>query len=279
MRLDLLFQTECHWLPAARNLLFHSFLHQIAVWAFQSWSLEMAGTIRIGTSGWNYSHWRGRFYDKGLPQDRWLARYAEEFETVEINNTFYQQPDPGSFRDWHDQVPGGFLFSVKAHRFITHMKKLKDPEDPLRRFFKSIAPLKKHLGPLLYQLPPHWKKNVARLDEFAEHLPARKIHVIEFRDADWLAEDVFETLQTHQISLCIHDLLPDHPRRLTGAIAYLRFHGTTGKYHGRYGKRALKRWCGWIREAAAKRDVYVYFNNDTEGHAIEDARTLKELLA
>jgi uncharacterized protein YecE (DUF72 family) len=239
----------------------------------------MAGRIRIGTSGWSYLHWRDCFYSPDLPPDQWLPRYAREFDTVEINNTFYQQPKPNSFREWHDQVPDGFIFSVKAHRFITHMKKLKDAEDPLRRFFKNIAPLKEHLGPLLYQLPPRWKKNVTRLNEFAQQLPRRKTHVIEFRGADWLTEDVFATLRAHHVSLCIHDLLADHPRQLTGKVAYLRFHGATGKYAGRYGRQALKRWRGWIRDVAAERDVYVYFNNDQHGHAIEDARALKELLS
>ena len=238
----------------------------------------MSGTIRIGTSGWHYNHWRGKFYPDDLPQDRWLAHYAESFDTVEINNSFYQLPGDDTMDAWRDQAPAGFLFAVKASRYLTHMRKLNEPEEPLEKFLKCARRLKRRLGPLLYQLPPRWKKNLERLRAFAEKLPEDRTHVIEFRDRDWLADDTYELLDEFGIALCVHDMLPRHPRRLTGPIAYVRFHGTGRKYGGSYSPSRLQPWAEWISEAAQQCDVYVYFNNDADGHAVRNAQTLKELL-
>ena len=157
------------------------------------------GEIRVGCSGWQYGHWRGGFYPADLPQSRWLEHYASVFDTVEVNNTFYRLPEASTFAAWRDRTPPGFLFSVKASRFLTHMKKLKDPEEPLSRFFERASALERRLGPVLYQLPPRWPKNLERLELFLTALPAGRTHVVEFRDPSWYAEDVFAAVKkVHQ---------------------------------------------------------------------------------
>jgi uncharacterized protein YecE (DUF72 family) len=234
---------------------------------------------RIGTSGWNYKHWRGRFYPADLPQSRWFEYYAAIFDTVEINNTFYQQCTPETFDRWRKQAADDFIYCVKCNRYLTHNLKLTNAEDPLKRFFTRVRRLRANLGPLLYQLPPRWKKNVARLQEFCRLLPKKFTHVIEFREAEWLSDDVFEVLAEHKVCLCIHDLLPDHPRLVTGPTAYVRFHGTTGKYQGRYGRTQLRPWARWIQKTADEgHDVYAFFNNDAEAFAIADAKLLRKLV-
>ena len=194
----------------------------------------MAGSIRIGTSGWNYKHWRERFYPRTLPVKRWFEYYAQVFDTVEINNTFYRWPKPEEFEAWRDQAPAGFLYAVKANRLITHMKKLTAPEEPLERLYSRAMLLGRHLGPVLFQLPPRWRCNVERLREFAAQLRKDVTHVIEFRVEGWLCDEVFEVLEKSRLAMCIHDLLANHPQRITARTVYLRFHGSTGKYQGSY---------------------------------------------
>jgi uncharacterized protein YecE (DUF72 family) len=235
--------------------------------------------IRIGTSGWNYNHWRERFYPPGLPSAQWLAHFQTVFDTVELNNSFYHLPEIRTFDKWRDEVPADFLFSVKANRFLTHVKKLKDTGLALRKFLGRARHLQTKLGPILYQLPPRWNPNLERLDEFCARLPKDLIHVIEFRQRDWLNDQVYEILRRHAVNLCVHDLLPDHPRVITGSAVYIRFHGVGAKYGGNYGRTELEAWAGWMREQAAKgRSIFAYFNNDLEGHAIMNAKQLKELL-
>lgn len=241
----------------------------------------MAGRapIRIGTSGWIYEHWRGRFYPESLPVARWFEHYARHFDTVEINNTFYGLPDEGSFDAWQQQAPRGFMYAVKASRFLTHMKKLKDPAEPLARLLGRARRLAAHLGPVLYQLPPHWRPDEGRLRAFCAALPRDLVHVMEFRERAWLQPRILAVLAEHRVALCIHDLLPDHPRELTAPTAYVRFHGTSGHYRGRYTRRELGGWARWMSEAAAAgHAVFAYFNNDAEAHAIADARTLRSIL-
>lgn len=239
----------------------------------------MPGQIRIGTSGWNYEHWRGRFYPADLPRSRWFQHYSREFDTVEINNTFYHQPNDETFDHWRNEAPGGFLYAVKANRYLTHMKKLKDPRDPLERFLRGARRLRDRLGPILYQLPPHWKRNLERLESFAQVLPAELTHVIEFRERDWLADETYELLSGHNICLCVHDMLPRHPRRVTGPVVYVRFHGAGRQYGGKYRPSRLRRWGEWIVEQARQRDVFVYFNNDEDAYAIRNARELRDICA
>jgi uncharacterized protein YecE (DUF72 family) len=198
---------------------------------------------------------------------------------VEINNTFYHQPKDNTYDHWRDQAPKGFLYAIKANRYITHLKRLNDPEEPLERFFSGVCRLKEHLGPILFQLPPNWNPNLERLEQFFECLPQERQHVVEFRNRDWLREETYELMKSYGISLCVHDMLHRHPRRLTGPILYLRFHGSGRIYGGRYRQRSLVSWAEWIREAARDHDVFAYFNNDEEGHAVEDAQRLREMLS
>ena len=235
--------------------------------------------IRIGTSGWVYNHWRGIFYPKNLPQPDWFAYYAREFDTVEINNSFYRLPSADTFDAWRKQAPAGFLYTVKASRYLTHMKKLMDPEEPLQKFFERVSRLRKTLGPILYQLPPNWQVNLPRLEHFLSVLPRQYLHVIEFRDPSWLTEEVFQRMERYRVAHCIHDMFPlKIPARVTAPTVYLRFHGSL-THGGDYPPAVLKAWArrlaDWHNE---KLDVFVYFNNDIEGYAVKDAKILKQLL-
>ena len=234
--------------------------------------------IRIGTSGWIYSHWRGDFYPRELPVNRWFEHYQSHFDTVEINNTFYRLPPASTFDSWRRQVRGNFLYAVKANRFLTHMKKLKDPAEPLERLFTHVRRLRKHLGPILYQLPPRWLPDGERLESFFRSLPKNLTHVMEFRDERCLTDDIRSLLARYSVGLCIHDILRPHPQWLTSSAAYLRFHGVG--YGGTYRRDYLRRWADWIvRTSSAGHDVYAYFNNDIGGHAVRNALTLRELVA
>jgi len=238
----------------------------------------MPGCIRIGTSGWNYDHWREAFYPRDLSTGKWFDFYSRRFETVEINNTFYHQPDDATYDHWRDQAPRGFRYAVKANRYITHMKKLKDPREPLERFYAGARRLKSFLGPVLFQLPPHWGKNLDRLETFCSSLSGDLLHAMEFRERDWLDDDVYQLLNRYGVCLCVHDMLPRHPRRVTGGAVYVRFHGASEPYGGRYGKSRLRAWSRWLKDVADERDVYAYFNNDAEAAAVRDAETLRELM-
>jgi len=237
--------------------------------------------IRIGTSGWHYDHWVGRFYPENLPKDKWLEHYAGNFDTVEINNTFYHLPKPQTFQKWHETAPKGFLYAVKANRYITHIKKLKDTAEELKRFFDAVSLLKDNLGPILYQLPPSLHKELTRLEAFLRLLPKKPFATVEFRHESWYVEDTFELFDRFGVGLCIHDLSgQESPKVVTGSIVYVRFHGTTGKYSGSYSKAQLSSWAKWLKEQGAKvGSIYVYFNNDTEGHAVRNAKTLIDELA
>jgi uncharacterized protein YecE (DUF72 family) len=240
----------------------------------------MTSTVRIGCSGWQYRHWRGDFYPAALPASRWLEFYASHFDTVEINNSFYRLPEPTVFTLWRRRVPPGFIYAVKASRFLTHMKKLKDPEEPLDRFFSRARQLGPKLGPVLYQLPPRWPVNVDRLANFLKHLPRRRRHAIEFRDPSWYSDDVFALLERAGVALCLHDMKGSTPERVAiGPFVYLRFHGTT-RYGGRYDDETLESWAEWLApRVAAGVPVYAYFNNDVGGHAPRDAARLREAIA
>ena len=235
--------------------------------------------IHVGCSGWVYKHWRGILYPEGLPQRLWFQRYAEEFDTVEINNSFYHLPKPEAFDKWRKQAPEGFCYAVKANRFITQAKKLKDPDEPVERFLKPTRRLKEHLGPILFQLPPSMKINVERLESFLNILPNDVTSVFEFREKSWYTEDVLALLDRNGAGFVAHDMKGlVSPRWASGKAAYVRFHGAGGKYWGRYSDEALLEWTDWIIEQSRVRSVWCYFNNDIHGHAIEDARTLKSML-
>jgi uncharacterized protein YecE (DUF72 family) len=238
------------------------------------------GRARVGCSGWEYKHWRGDFYPVDLPKARWFAHYAERFDTVEINNTFYRLPEEKTFAAWGGRAPDGFLFAVKASRFLTHMKKLKHPEEPLDRLFSRMRALGPHLGPVLYQLPPGWKVNVDRFRVFLETLPRGARHVVEFRDPSWYDREVCRLLERHGVALCLHDMPGSAPaRERVGPFVYVRFHGASSKYGGGYSDDRLRRWADWLNEQRnARCDVYAYFNNDVGGHAPRDAVTLRRAL-
>jgi len=236
--------------------------------------------IRIGTSGWHYNHWTEVFYPASLPKSKWFEHYAGHFDTVEINNTFYHLPKQQTFELWHRQAPENFVYTVKANRYITHIKRLKEPTEPLERFFAGANLLKEKLGPILYQLPPSFHKDLDRLRTFLEALPRERLAVFEFRHKSWFSEDTYELLDEFKASFCIHDMPGMKvPRVITGSVIYLRFHGTTGRYSGNYTKAALKKWADWVKKhTAAVRSIYAYFNNDVAGYAVFNAKQLRELL-
>lgn len=239
-----------------------------------------AGAVRIGCSGWQYRHWRGLFYPAGLRAASWFEHYASIFDTVEINNTFYRLPEREVFAAWRRRAPAGFLFAVKASRFLTHMKKLKDPEEPLDRFFTRVRALGRNLGPVLYQLPPGWKLDLARLEHFLHALPRGVRHVMEFRDPSWYHPDVERLLARHRVARCLHDMPKSTTARVrVGPLVYVRFHGASGTYSGSYPDARLRDWAGWLRaERDAGADVFAYFNNDVGGHAPRNALTLRRMM-
>ena len=234
----------------------------------------------MGCSGWEYKHWRGDFYPLDVPKTRWFDHYAARFDTVEINNTFYRLPEQSTFAAWAARAPSGFTFAIKASRFLTHMKKLKDPEEPLDRLFSRMRPLRKHLGPVLYQLPPGWKLDRERLEHFLQVLPKGIRHVLEFRDPSWYTDDVKAMLARHGVSLCLHDMRGSATgRERVGPVVYVRFHGASGHYSGGYADDRLREWAGWLNaQRADGADVFAYFNNDVGGNAVRDARELLALL-
>jgi uncharacterized protein YecE (DUF72 family) len=227
-----------------------------------------------------YKHWRGIFYPETLPQKRWFERYAEEFDTVEINASFYRLPLASTFEGWRDKAPRGFHYAVKVNRFITHMKKLLHCEAEVDRFIALARPLGEKLGPLLYQLPPNLHKNIERLEAFLTRLPKDLEQVVEFRHKSWYDEDVLRVLDAHRVGFVAHDMKGlVSPRWASGRTAYVRFHGGKGRYWGRYSDEALLEWTDWcLEQARGGRRVWCYFNNDMHGHAIEDARTLKSMV-
>jgi uncharacterized protein YecE (DUF72 family) len=234
--------------------------------------------IRVGTSGYQYRHWRNVLYPEGLSQRDWLPFYARFFDTVELNATFYRLPSEDAAARWRDIVPRGFAFAVKGSRYLTHMKRLLDAGDGIRRFYAPVSRLAEKLGPTLWQLPPQLRPDPDRLDRFLARVPDGR-HAVEVRDPGWYSEETCAVLDRHGAAFCEHDHLTERPPRLTGGWRYLRFHGTTGRYSGRYGEEGLRPVAedllDWKRR---RRDAYVYFNNDLGGHAVRDAATLLRLV-
>ena len=244
--------------------------------------------LRVGCSGWNYKSWKGRFYPADLPASRWLQHYLTVFDTVEVNNTFYRLPEAETFAGWREQTPASFVMAVKASRFLTHMKRLREPEEPLERLFSRAAELGTRLGPVLYQLPGNFSIDLARLEGFLRALPqrptprARRLlqHVIEFRHPSWYVGDTYRLLEAHGVTLCLHDKAgAEVSEPFVGPVVYVRFHGTNGHYHGSYGTAALTRWACRLTEAwRSGREVYAYFNNDPDATATRNALTLRSLV-
>jgi uncharacterized protein YecE (DUF72 family) len=235
----------------------------------------------VGCSGWNYKSWRGPFYPPDLATSRWLPYYASRFDTVEVNNTFYRLPEASVFAAWAAQTPKGFVIAVKASRFLTHMKRLKQPAEPLRRLFSRASALGSRIGPVLYQLPANFTRDVERLEAFLLQLPrhvgGRRIrHAIEFRNPSWYVDEVFQLLDRNGVALCLHDKRNSQiSTPLVGPFVYVRFHGTSGEYRGSYANRQLDRWAHrLVEQAQDHRQVFAYFNNDPEAVATANAATL-----
>ena len=240
----------------------------------------MSAGVRIGTSGWEYAHWRGRFYPRDLPRDRWLEFYAREFDTVELNNSFYRLPDADAFTTWARRVPDGFSFAVKASRYLTHVRRLREPTEPLDRLWSRARCLGDHLGPMLYQLPPRWRPNPERLASFLEALPDGHPQALEIRDPRWYGRWLVSRLEGAGVSLCLHDMAGSAPQpEPIGPFVYVRFHGSGIRYGGRYTPQRLAAWASRMAEwAASGSPVWAYFNNDMDGHAIRDAERLRSML-
>ncbi|MBI4296165.1 MAG: DUF72 domain-containing protein [Chloroflexi bacterium] len=235
---------------------------------------------RIGTSGWHYDDWRGIFYPLNLPKSKWLEFYAHQFDTVELNYSFYRLPSEDAFAAWRDASPKDFLFAIKVSRFITHVKKLKDCQEPVKTFLDRATILKDKLGPLLYQLPPNLHRNDERLESFLTILPKHLEHVIEFRHASWLEEEVFAILRRYNIGLCVFDMADfTCPLVATADFAYIRFHGPAGLYSSSYSDEELAVWAKRLGDLAPRLNtVYIYFNNDVAGYAIDNAKTMRDFL-
>jgi len=233
--------------------------------------------LRVGCSGWQYKHWRGDFYPSDLPPSRWFGHYTLSFDTVEINNSFYRLPEASTFAKWREQAPPRFLYAVKASRFLTHMKKLKDPEDPLCRFFENVRVLGPKLGPVLYQLPPHWPLNLERFEHFLSVLPPGYRHTVEFREPSWYDDRIYALMRRYKVALCLHDMQGSATdKTIVGPFIYVRFHGWT-KYAGRYEDERLDEWADWLAARIVDElDVFAYFNNDVGGHAPRDAVRLRD---
>lgn len=241
----------------------------------------MSAQVRIGTSGWEYRDWTGRFYPAELPRDRRLEFYADRFDTVELNNSFYRLPEPDTFGGWARRVPDGFAFAVKASRYLTHVRRLREPEEPLERLWTRARRLGGHLGPMLYQLPPRWLPNRERLAAFLAAVPRPEPQAIEIRDRRWYGQDLSTTLERAGVALCLHDMpgSATRPQRV-GPFVYVRFHGSGAKYGGRYTPQRLSAWAARMAEwASSGWPVWAYFNNDIDGHAVVDADRLRALLA
>jgi uncharacterized protein YecE (DUF72 family) len=239
------------------------------------------GETRIGCSGWNYDDWRGRVYPTGLPPRRWLEHYAKLFDTVEINNTFYRLPNRSAVARWVEESPPGFVFSVKASRYLTHVKRLIDLGPGLERFYERIEPLARSpkMGPVLWQLPATFRRDDDRLADALGQLPDGR-HCFEFRHESWFAGDVYTLLRERSVALVIgdHPARPFQAHELTADWTFVRFHyGHPGR-DGNYSERELEEWALRIERWRGKADVYAYFNNDWKGYAVRNGLWLKKRL-
>ncbi len=238
--------------------------------------------VWVGCSGWNYPHWRQTVYPKGLPARRWLEYYATLFETVEVNNTFYRLPTRSAVANWVEQTPPGFLFTIKASRFLTHMKRLTDMGGGVERFYERLEPLVESpkLGPVLWQLPERFHRNDERLASALRRLPPGR-HCFEFRHPSWFVPDVYALLREHGVALVIGD----HPERafqtyeLTTGWTFVRFHyGRDALMNGNYSERELEEWKQRFAAWRTRIEIFAYFNNDWEGFAVRNAFWLKRRL-
>jgi uncharacterized protein YecE (DUF72 family) len=248
--------------------------------ALRSPSRRASAAIEIGTSGWSYRHWRERFYPRGLPASDWLPFYAERFGTVEINATFYRLPTEAAVRRWRDAVSPGFVFAVKGSRLITHARRLENAESALDTFFERVSLLDDRLGCVLWQLPPEFVPDPGVLDRFLASVPHRVRHAVEFRRVGEPAPELLSVLAEHGASyVCTSSLADPADRAVTSDLVYIRFHGLSRGFAHSYTDAELRPWARFVRKARDEgRSALVYFNNDGEGRATEDAAKLNALL-
>jgi uncharacterized protein YecE (DUF72 family) len=244
------------------------------------------GIVRVGTSGYAYPHWHGRFYPPSVPQRLWLPHYAAHFATVELNSPFYRLPSLAAVRAWRAAVPPGFVFAVKASRYVTHVKRLRAPAGPLRLLLGRIRRLGPRLGPVLFQLPATFHADAGRLDGLVRALRRQRLVpglrvALEVRHPSWLEADVVARLRAASVALCLADWAAcPVTGPVTADFVYVRRHGPEARYAGTYGDAALAEDAARIRQWRREgRDVYVYFNNDQAAHAVRDARRLAALAA
>jgi uncharacterized protein YecE (DUF72 family) len=242
---------------------------------------EAMAELFIGTSGWVYPHWRGAFYPNGLAQTRWLDFYSQNFKTVEVNNSFYRLPSRATFESWYEQTPDGFVFSVKGNRFITHMRKLKSVEEPLRRFFEAVEGLRDKAKVILWQLPPMLKADAERLRSFLSQLPKGYKYAVEFRHHSWWSDnESIRVLEEFGCAFCIPSA-PMLPKAIlvTADFSYIRMHGWNKLYSGCYPIDELEWWAKQIQKMMDRGiSVFVYFNNDVNAYAVRNAKELIQLL-
>jgi len=234
----------------------------------------------VGTSGWDYPHWSSVFYPEDLEEADYLEYAAQALPSLEVNNSFYSLPEADTLERWRETTPDGFVFSLKASRYITHMKKLKTADDALGKLIDRSQVLREKLGPLLFQLPPHWNADRERLDRFLDRLPDDLRCTFEFRDPSWFCDEVYDALERHGAALCFYDLDGrQSPTERTADFVYIRLHGPDGPYKGRYTRSELSGWAGaihsWLRTGS---DVYCYFDNDERGYAALNALELHEMV-
>jgi len=238
------------------------------------------GSAHIGTSGWHYQHWKGPFYPEKHPDDQLLSYYVKHFHTAEINNTFYRLPSENAVREWRNAVPKGFVYAVKGSRYISHQKKLKDPEQSLPNFLDRTQLLQEKCGPILFQLPPRWHLNTDRLEAFLQALPDDYQFTLEFRDPSWFGEHTEQLLSEKGVAFCVYDFQGrQSPRSVTADFVYIRLHGPDGAYSGRYTSEQLTDWAEFIGRCTEDgKEVYCYFDNDEAGYAALNALELQDLV-
>ncbi len=239
--------------------------------------------IFIGCSGYSYKDWKKKFYPEELPKKEWLSFYAEHFNTVEINNTFYKFPTQDQLSQWKDQTPKSFKFTIKANRYLSHMKKLKVDDDfmkSLKGFNESLESIKDKLGCVLWQLPGNLKENIPKLETFFDKLDHQMQHVIEFREKSWFNDQVYDVLRKHNIAYCMLSAPDDLPEEVvtTSKTAYLRFHGKSTWYNYEYSDEELNTWKNRLNKLKGINQLFIYFNNDHQAYAVKNAKALKEMM-
>ena len=232
----------------------------------------------MGTSGWSYTDWKERFYPADLSQKDWLLFYAQHFNSVEINMTFYRFPKPETLKGWLNKTPADFSFTLKANRRITHLRKLKGTKNDIRYFYHLAENLREKMGCILFQLPPSLAADLSLLRNFLSTLSPKYKNVIEFRHESWYTEEVYELLNSYEAIFCVvsSTKVPETVIQ-TAETCYFRFHGLTGGYRYHYTDEELKNWAETIKNTKAK-ECYIYFNNDYHAHAVSNCRTLANLV-